>query len=119
MNGGRSYPDVPHTSSQQESACGNRRPSVTIPAAPPDSPARTAAASGSPRGGVELLAQEPANLVELVHSHVDRDPAAVDPELSRGRLLVPLVAHHLVDLPEHAGGDFLAQRPQRGHEARQ
>ena len=35
---------------------------------------------------IDLLAAEPAHLVELVHAHVDEDPAAVCPE-GRGRRL--------------------------------
>ena len=50
----------------------------------------------------DVLAGQPAQLVELVHAHVDRDPAAVRPEVRRRRPLVPLVAGDQVDDPEVA-----------------
>ena len=50
----------------------------------------------------DVLAAQPAELVELVHPHVDGDPAAVAAELVARQLVVPLVAAQLEDLPQLA-----------------
>src|SRR5215470_19692619 len=63
----------------------------------------------------DLLAGKPAELVELVHAHVDEDPAAVRPERRRRWRLVPLLAAHQVDRAELAAQQLLAQRLKGGH----
>src|SRR5437879_3695399 len=57
----------------------------------------------------ELLPSEPSGLVELVHAHVDEDPAAVSAEISARRLPVPLKARHHVDLAQLSRHDPLAK----------
>src|SRR4029079_7648007 len=57
----------------------------------------------------EVLAAEPADLVELVHAHVPEDAAAGRPERGAGRLLVPLGACEQMDLAELAALDLLPQ----------
>src|SRR6185437_5973729 len=63
----------------------------------------------------ELLAAQPAHLVELVDAHVPEDPAAAGAKLRARRLPVPLRAGVEVDLPELALLDALTQFLQRGH----
>jgi len=64
----------------------------------------------------DVLAGQPAQLIELVHAHVDRDPAAVRAEHRRRRPLVPLVTGDQVDDAELARGDPVMQLPQARHE---
>ncbi len=63
------------------------------------------------------MAGEPADLVELVHTHVDEDAAAAGLKLRGGRLAVPLVAVDAVEFAECAGGDALPEVLQRRDEA--
>ena len=65
----------------------------------------------------ELLAAEPADLVEFVHAHVDEDATAAGLELCGWRFAIPLVAVEAIKLAELAGHDAPAQVLQRGHEA--
>ena len=66
----------------------------------------------------DVLAGQPAELIELVHAHVDEDAAAVGAERRRRRLQVPLVAGHQVDGAQLTGGHPLAQlRPARARTA--
>src|SRR5690606_14219267 len=65
----------------------------------------------------ELLAGEPADLVELVDAHVAQDPATRCPEPGRRRLAVPLPRLDELDLTELAGGDRRLQALQLGHES--
>ena len=51
MNGRRTCPSVPITSTQQQSPSGNRRPSDTVATDPPDSRASATMLSGSPGTG--------------------------------------------------------------------
>jgi len=59
------------------------------------------------------LAQEPADLVDLVHAHVDQDSTARRRIAKRHRrwTLVPLSAQDELHLPELAGGDLLSKGP--------
>src|SRR5262249_62373269 len=65
----------------------------------------------------ELLAGEPPDLVELVHTHVEEDPAAAGAERGGRWTLVPLPRPDLSRLAEHTGPDALPQLDERGHEA--
>jgi hypothetical protein len=62
----------------------------------------------------ELLAREPADLVELVHAHVDRNPAARTAELGTRRVGIPLPAGDERDLTQLSGEDA----PSQFHELR-
>src|SRR5689334_11127411 len=66
---------------------------------------------------LELLARQPAGLVELVHAHVDEDPAAVSSKIGAGGRAVPLKVRHAVEVAQLTCADALAQLPQRRHKA--
>ena len=63
-----------------------------------------------------LFVQQPADLIDLMNAHVDRDPAAASPEGSRWRLLIPLHAGQLVDLSKLTGFNPGPESPQHRHE---
>ena len=118
---------VPNASTRQTSPSGKRRPSDTSAVLPPDSVHSTCALSASPAASRtptataeharKLLAAEPADLVELVHAHVDEDAAAAGVELRRRRFAIPLVAGEEIQRAQFAIGDALTQALQRRHEA--
>ena len=62
----------------------------------------TARPGGRCRHPLELLTQQPARLVELVHPHVHGDPAAVGAELLGRQLVRPTACRQLADLPQPA-----------------
>lgn len=64
----------------------------------------------------DVLAGEPAELVELVHPHVDGDATAVCTELHRRRLLIPLVTRDEVDSAEATAVNSVPELPQRRNE---
>jgi hypothetical protein len=72
-----------------------------------------------PRGDslepADLLAGEPADLIELMHSHVHEDAPATRAEARRRRLLVPLIAGDMIEIAQLAGDDTRLQLPQAGH----
>ena len=81
----------------------------------------TASGSSTRRVGrdvdvADFLAGEPADLVDLMHPHVDEDPAAVRTELHAGWSLVPLGAHREMQGTHPTRGDPPAQVLQRGNE---
>jgi hypothetical protein len=129
-NGTRAYPSVPQISSQQESTWGNRRPREIVTAAPPDSRPSSTAQSGSAAGRSAVFGpaalpvsqlnscpQKPSGLVELVHAHIDRDPAAVGPVPLGRQVVIPLHATELVDLAQLSLPDPPVQLAQLGDEA--
>ena len=81
---------------------------------------RSAARTDRGNGGSscdEFLAAEPADLVELVHAHVDEDAAAAGAECRGRRFAVPLIAGDEIQRAQFAVGDTLPQALQRRHEA--
>jgi hypothetical protein len=78
-----------------------------------DHRARLVAGGGRQRRHLlDLLPGQPAQLVDLVHTHVDDDSAAAPLELGRRRVLIPLVEDDQRQLAESPCGDPLPQRHQ-------
>jgi hypothetical protein len=65
----------------------------------------------------ELLPAQPADLVELVHPHVNEDAAAAGVKLHRRRFAIPLVAGQEIQRAHLAIHDTTSQALQRRHEA--
>src|SRR5262245_5669529 len=65
----------------------------------------------------DLLAREPADLIELMDGHVHEDAPAARAEARWRRLLVPLIAGGEIEVAQLAGNDARLQRLKAGHEA--
>ena len=64
----------------------------------------------------ELLTREPTDLIELVHAHVDGDPAARAAELGTRRVGIPLPARDECDLTQLSREDAPPQLHELRHE---